>query len=291
MAHFMPSPLLLDGKYNKTIKPGKTNKESSIPDVRDSTAWVAKDGMILERPIHIYRMWYRFLQLALELEDKNVQVITRNHRVLLDNPEVDKYGHEREYKIEPVVYSVAIDRTKYAGWDLDVIPDTPFDEWWGSHRSLFFDEPATIMTSPDDWSNDPRYVHVRVDIRKRPSDLLKEIRRLLRDVRQERTGHYETNFPIHGKVRVNTLINRYNALILRLTSKKTDIEILRDEAFRPTSAGMETPRDGNNSHYNPGLFQKEDSSTMRDLLKPAKIALLSVCDGHFVFNPAKNYLK
>ena len=84
MPHAIPEPIDLTHRYNKPIKQGRARKITA--DGRDRSAWVSIDGQTLDKPIQIYRMWYRFLQLALELEEKNVQIITKEKRVPLAKP-------------------------------------------------------------------------------------------------------------------------------------------------------------------------------------------------------------
>ena len=36
-----------------------------------------KDGKVLEKSIHSYRMWFNFLKLALELEEQNTVLVMR----------------------------------------------------------------------------------------------------------------------------------------------------------------------------------------------------------------------
>ena len=69
MGHTIPELLKLTGKYNKPVMQTKTNKPSARYNKgRSPTAWIGLDGKVLDKPIQIYRLWYRFLQLALELE-------------------------------------------------------------------------------------------------------------------------------------------------------------------------------------------------------------------------------
>ena len=73
-------------------------------------------------------------------------------------------------------------------------------------------------------------------------------------------------------------MNRYNALLQKLTTKLSDKEIYNSGFFRGTQ-------------YGKANYKQLDSwgRMMRDLVFPAKITVLSVCDGYFVNNPNKNY--
>ena len=82
MAHTLPENIKLTHQYNKLIRTGKSNKSlADFKASRDRSVWTAIDGKILDKPIQVYRMWYRFLQLSLELEevkyinlDKNISI-------------------------------------------------------------------------------------------------------------------------------------------------------------------------------------------------------------------------
>ena len=72
----------LKGKFNKPVKKGKSRKitegniaQKSFTKTKDATETI-------DKPIQIYRQWYRFLQLAIELEQQNVSIITRVFRNL-----------------------------------------------------------------------------------------------------------------------------------------------------------------------------------------------------------------
>ena len=79
---------------------------------------------------------------------------------------------------------------------------------------------------------------------------------------------------------IDTLINRYNALIQKVTTLDSDKEIFEMGLFRSTQVGMTKYKVGGEIWCR----------MMRDLILPAKITLLSVCDGHFVTNPNKKYI-
>ena len=74
MAHSYPQNIELKHKFNKIIKQGKSRKPYSDEIAsRDRSTFTNIDGQVLDKPIQIYRMWYRFLQLALELEEQKVR--------------------------------------------------------------------------------------------------------------------------------------------------------------------------------------------------------------------------
>jgi len=304
MPHAIPEPIKLVHQFNRQIKQGKARKPyTDNLATRDRTAWVSIDGKVLDKPIQIYRMWYRFLQLALELEHQGVQIITKEQRVPLKTPKKDAYGHMRKSEVKPIKHRVKVNWDKYQGWDLDAVPTTSFDNWWKSHRHIFFDESTVFVNSQNDWVEDSNYQYVRIDKRKRANDIVVELRNLIS--KQKSWSESSTsNFPVTGMPNINTLINRYNALLLQLTTKKSDEEIFTMGLFRSTQIGMEgtiaSEDTGDSLDEHLGVREKKISEykisaknqgrAMRDLMLPAKISLLSVCDGHFVKHPKKSYI-
>lgn len=301
MPHAIPEPIKLVDRYNKPIKQGRARKPYADElATRDRTAWVSIDGQVLDKPIQIYRMWYRFLQLALELEQQGVQIITKEKRVPLKTPKKDAYGHLRKSVVQPIKHKVRVDRTKYQGWDLDIIPDISFDDWWkGSmkkevraHQYLFLDESTAFINSKDEWVDDANYQYVRIDKRKRANDIMIELRGLIAKEKGWSTSS-TSKFPVTGMPNINTLINRYNALLVKLTTKKSDEEIFKMGLFRSTQIGMEGTMDVDRDSEKVVSVYKLGANygrAMRDLILPAKISLLSVCDGYFVKHPKKTYL-
>ena len=313
MAHSYPETVELKGQWNKVIKKGKSNRPFlGGMASRERTTFVSMDGRVLDKPIAVYRMWYRFLQLALELEQQKVQIVTNTKTVELKKPKKDAWGKLRHSERVPVRQKVKVNRKVYESWDLDIIPFTSFDDWWkgksakkgagrfapntpseiikvarvgvSAHSELFYpDSGAVILNSKNEWDDNPNYTYIRIDKRRRVNDLVNDVRMVL--AKQERETSSVSQFPIQGSPNINTLINRYNALILQLTTNLKDKEILASKVFRPTQEGM-----GDDETDIAYTYGGSEGRAMRDLILPAKIALLSVCDGYFVSNPHKEYI-
>ena len=119
----------------------------------------------------------------------------------------------------------------------------------------------------------------KIDKRKRVTDVVWEIRKLLEGNKLAKPQL--TKFPVYGTPNINTLHNRYNALIQKITTNHSDKEIFtKDKIFRGTK-------------YNMKEYKVDGGSwgrMMREIILPAKITLLSVCDGYFVTNPNKEYI-
>ena len=292
MPHSIPENIQLKFPHNKIIRLGKSKK---FVTPKDRTLRVSIDGEWLEKPIQVYRMWYRFLQLALELEQQKVSIVSKMESVELKKPKKDKWGKLRYSEMKPIRKNVKVNRKKYSSWDLDLVPSTSFDEWWKgnnrnypAHRELFIPSSSiAVVKKKDDWVNDKKYTYIRIDNRRRINEIESHLRNYL--VTEREKGNIPefssvSDYPVHGTPNVNTLINRYNALILQLTSTESDKVMLASNVFRPTKEGMNDATEG---AYNYG---GSPGRAMRDLMLPAKIALLSVCDGFFPINPNKEYV-
>ena len=291
MQHSIPKIIELKHQFNKVIGKGKSRQRFSTEFAsRDRSTMVGEEGQILDKPIQIYRMWYRFLQLALELEEQKVQIVLRTEKVKLKKPTKDQWGKLQTFERRPVVTKVKVNRKIYKSWDLEIIPNTAFDDWWfgrrgvKSHRELFYpDTSVSIVQKQDDWVDHPNYTYIRIDKRRRMNDVVTDLRVLLSE--HDRSVVSLSEFPIFGTPNINTLINRYNVLVKRLISTETNERILASDLLRPTTSRVNPLKDIE------GVYRlTSPGSTMRDLLNPAKIALLSVCDGYFIKNPNKDYL-
>ena len=294
MAHSIPPQIKLLGKFNKTIKPSKDTVEGGLPLASRDRSTYSIEGKVLDKPIQVYRMWYRFLQLALELESQKVSIVTKMKKVPLPEKKRDIYGHWRYHQLVPMSVKVKVNRKKYDAWDIDLIPTTSFDEWWfgkkggnyRAHREIFYPDRSTVvLKKKDEWISNPNFTYIRVDKRRRINDIVADVRDLFAEA--DRKPESVSSFPIIGMPNINTLINRYNALVLQLTSKETDEEMFKSGIFRNTTWGMV---DGKKEDQ-VGVYKVGSSMgrTMRDLIFPAKISLLSVCDGYFVKHPNKEY--
>ena len=293
MAHSYPQNIELKHKFNKIIKQGKSRKPYSDEIAsRDRSTFTNIDGQVLDKPIQIYRMWYRFLQLALELEEQKVQIVTRMETVELAKPKKDQWGKLRSSERKPVRKRVKVNRKVYDAWNLDMIPTTSFDDWWfgkkggnyPAHKQMFYpDSSVVVLNKKDDWVDNPNFTYIRVDKRRRMNDVVNDLRMLFAE--QNRNAESVSQFPIFGYPNINTLINRYNALILQLTTTLKDKEMLASNVFRVTEQGM-----GDEDSDAAYTYSGSAGRAMRDLILPAKIALLSVCDGYFIKNPNKDYL-
>ena len=235
-----------------------------------------KDGKVLDKSIHAYRMWFNFLKLALELEAQNTVLVTRNSVAVPYMNSTKQTGS--------VTHKVRVNRAKYRDWDLHDLVHLSFDEWWVEHEHLFLDQVSRVLKSHDVVSSDPDRLAVDIDLRRKMNDVINDIKNLYRENAIERVTREQ--YPITGKVRPILLQNRFNALVLKLEDKLSNEEILthKDNYIR---ASEERTKKGYKGKYGKVIYDFIGGS---EKSFGAKQILLSVCDGYFVKHPTKTYV-
>ena len=183
-------------------------------------------GLFIDKPIQVYRCWFEYLKLCLELEDLGLS-LEMIERVKFDKKKVvgfNQYLTEgstgitryRRYEEKTRKWKVKVNRKKYVGWELDKVLTQSFDNWWKPHRHLFENKKTIEIKSPDKWVKKPHFRYIRVDTRKRLEDTRKEIDEILGDLKGEKKDELKTStsrFNVIGKPRVDTLSVNRNVMI------------------------------------------------------------------------------
>mgnify|MGYP001304362240 CR=1 FL=1 len=237
-----------------------------------------KDGKVLDKSIHSYRMWFNFLKLALELEAQNAVLITRN-----SVRQEHMTGHIDTGR---VTHKVKVNREKYDDWNVNEILHLNFDDWWQEHEHLFLDQVGRVLKPNDVVSSNPDTFSYEIDKRRRLNDVIKDLRKHYAEQEIERVSRDE--YSIEGKVRPIVLQNKFNALVLKLENKLTNAEILthNDNYIRASDTRTAKGRSQNEGR----VINELIGGNAKKKSFGAKQILLSVCDGYFVMNPTKNYL-
>ena len=139
--------------YNKIITPRGsvgTSKGSSIDYSYFDASKRTKGGETIGRNIQWYRMWWMYLRLALECEERNI---------LIDGNKVK------------------MNRRYYRRWNLDSILTNSFDSWWKENKRLFV-HPQIKTLSASSVSDDDHIVLMIPKTRDK-TDLLNELEKLL----------------------------------------------------------------------------------------------------------------
>jgi hypothetical protein len=267
-------PVIL--KHNHAIK-GRKDYVSD-PYSGKSFERKVKDGQVLDKSIHSYRMWFNFLKLALELEAQNTVLVTRNATLR-------KYmsGHQSTGR---VTHKVRVNRAKYQDWNVDEMLHLKFDDWWKEHEHLFLSQVGRVMKPHEVVSSDPDKLGYEIDLRRRFNDLIQDLRKLYEENTIERVTRDE--YSIEGKVRPIVLQNKFNALVLKLEDKLSNQEILshKDNYIRASDTRTAKSRSTNEGR----VINELIGGNAKKNSFGAKQILLSVCDGYFMMHPTKNYL-
>lgn len=184
-------------------------------------------GLFIDKPIQVYRVWFEYLKLCLELEDLGLS-LEKMERVKFDKKIGEGYTKYKVNELKNVFtrlktleektrkWKVKVDRGKYVGWELDKVLTQSFDTWWKPHRHLFENKKTIEIKSPDRWIKKPHFRYIRVDTRKRLVDTRKEIDEILGDLKGEKKDELKTStsrFNVIGKPRVDTLSVNRNVMI------------------------------------------------------------------------------
>ena len=184
-------------------------------------------GLFIDKPIQVYRVWFEYLKLCLELEDLGLS-LEMMERVKFDKKIGEGYTKYKVKELKNVYtrlktleektrkWKVKVNRKKYVGWELDKVLTQSFDNWWKPHRHLFENKKTIEIKSPDKWVKKPHFRYIRVDTRKRLEDTRKEIDEILGDLKGEKKDELKTStsrFNVIGKPRVDTLTVNRNVMI------------------------------------------------------------------------------
>ena len=214
-------------RYNKPkkLRGSITGKQKDIIGLKPVLKG-KESGLFIDRPIQVYRCWFEYLKLCLEMEDLGLS-LEKMERVKFDKKKIvgfNQYLTEgstgitrfRKFEEKTRSWKVEVNRKKYDGWDLDKVLTQSFDNWWNPHSHLFENKKTIEIKSPDKWVKKPHYRYIRVDTRKRLEDTRKEIDEILGDLKGEKKKELKTStskFTVIGKPRVDTLVVNRNIMI------------------------------------------------------------------------------
>lgn len=295
--------------YSQEVSLGVTRKSggavvSSLdPAQNQRSARVnTKTGRTLRKGIQLYRLWFNFLKLALELESLGVSLVVKNPTVIknLKNPHEpipseilaaaghtgaggrsgQASGHQAIFRCRQVC-RVRVNSDQYQGWDLDQVLTRSFDDWWKTHSYLFEGFYPTVMNSAKDWVDDPNFVHLRIDKTAQWSDVQQFMKEELAGlIKEEGAPRYR----ISGKnPRVNVLQNNFNALILSIKGW-TPKEICTSEKIylRKTDEHFEASRTpGDRLTIKTSDGKPKYSATVAAQRNMGLHHLFEVCEGRF----------
>ena len=278
-------------KHSKVIKPMWSDySQIETPAYREyrKTRTTIK-GITTPRKIQMYRWWFRYLQLALELESLDF-TFTEHRRIPATQK---KKGFDKPY-----THKVVVNQDRYRDWDLDEVLTANFDRWWKGHSDLFVELPThtTEIMKPADVIPSDYFRYFRIDTRTTTANSIRSLREQLDSSR--RSSKWTSKWVPTGEVRQEKLFNSYNALVMWLQGKTTK-EILSSGLFR-ASRGKDVAyiedqvgRGDTRSRGSKGQVflsgrhttAKENMDRMKDLLDPGRRLVLIAADGYFAKHP------
>ena len=190
---------------NKVITPrasGRTSKGGYIDYSHFDKYTKKQGGETIERNIQWYRMWFTFLKLALELEQKKMPI---NGKLL------------------------RVNRAAYEQWDLNTMLTASFDGWWKQHRHLFVLEQVKIITGIEETDG---YVFLKIPTNRNERELFTEIKDLLTG---KTTGDVASYPFSNSGIPYLSLHIQYNCLVMNMNGKTGDniIDWLNDKYEKP----------------------------------------------------------
>ena len=238
-------------KINEQVVTGKTSsgKVINYSDFDNKLHYSERDNTTLRKNIRFCRMWFQFLKLCLEVEEKKLKI-----------------KHSDEF--------IKVDREFYKNWNLEEVKTKSFDSWFRTHKHLFTLKPVEVITDKNNLPSDSFIVSIP-----KSSNILsvkKEIDRLLKD---KLTGIEETevNFS-DSKTPYISLHIEYNLLVLGFNQVKREIilEVINDKYRHISESKTKKP---SQSQTPDDVFSHTQSVTRK--LNDGKDRMKRVCSGIF----------
>ena len=169
-------------KYSKTIRPLKT--DSFIYSATLKKRLNQFRGNQLDKPIHLYRMWWHLVRLVVDCEENKI-----------------KFGAKEEH-------SVKLNKRYYKDWDINYYLDASFDDWFADKIHLFAEEKVQLVNKGEK-SKDYQYIKFKKTQRK--EDIIRQVRKILPDKKFKSESKYQ----IQKQYKYFYIHQQYNAFIMK----------------------------------------------------------------------------
>ena len=236
--------------YNKIITPRgsmKTSKGGYTDYSYFDSSKRTKGGETIGRNIQWYRMWWTYLRLALECEQKGV---------LIDGEKVK------------------MDRRYYRQWNLNYILENSFDSWWKENKRLFVHPPVKTLSASSVTDDD--HLVLMIPKTRDKTDLLKELDELL-----EGKTKSVVRFPFSdSKATYLRCHMQYNIFVKAINGQTR--EVIRqwvNETYRPMSPYMLQNKLDNEGNRIEEIISAENGVTNN--IRYAKKRIVSTSRGVF----------
>ena len=236
--------------YNKIITPRVsvgTSKGSSIDYSYFDASKRTQGGETIGRNIQWYRMWWMYLRLALECEERNI---------LIDGNKVK------------------MNRRYYRRWNLDSILTNSFDSWWKENKRLFVHpqiKTLSALSVPDD-----DHIVLMIPKTRDKTDLLNELEKLL-----EGKTKSVVQFPFsNSKATYLRCHMQYNIFTKAMSGqKREEIRQWVNEVYKPMSLYMLQNKLDNEGNRIEEIISAENGVTNN--IRYAKKRIVSTSRGVF----------
>lgn len=277
----------VDLQHSRPIKRG-TRQKTDLPEEGRENLYSARVGEEggLPKGIQYYRMWFRYLKLALECEEQGIEVVIKPS-TFTKRTDTKGLRGGATYHVPRETKFLKVDREYYNEWDCDEVLHQTFDRWWSNHNHLFQASLPEIVTG-NTIKTDENHVYLKIDKRWNWGDLLPYLNEELRKEIQQ-----PYRFQVEGKARYVQLVNRYNAVVCCMNGMSAP-EVFNDRggyirapeeiATKTDDKGRPTQRiDAGGTLFVNALpsGKLQYSSAFQRLYKGGIFHLLEVCDGRF----------
>ena len=130
---------------------------------------------------------------------------------------------------------IKIDKKFYKDWDLESVRSIPFWKWWKTHKYLFENPKTVDVNNLKEWKtkSEPHYRYLRIDTRTRYSNIMKDVRNSLDDLKENKGVLSEkvSKYHIYGSPQYDNDILRYNIMVRTLNDEDL-IDIFQEERKR-----------------------------------------------------------
>ncbi len=267
-------------EYSRPIKKGFVNKRNAKETGRDSETSARVGGQsALPKGIQYYRMWFRFLKLALELEKEKVEVVIKPNTFVLGKRGKDEdLAGKTKYHVPRQTKVLKVNKKFYADWDLELVRTQTFNTWWKTHHHIFEASiPKIIKDKTITTDND--HIYLKIDKTFNWEDLIPI---LSKDVRPKMNQPHK--YQVIGKARSFQMTNRYNAVVCCMNGMSAK------EIFTDRAGYIRAPDEkGDRVDVGGSLAITEDKNTgnlkysgaFRRQYSGGIFHLLEVCEGRF----------
>ena len=161
-----------------------------------------KDSETIFRDIRFCRMYFFYLKLCLELEQKKIKVD-------------DKL--------------IKVNKRLFKDHSLDTVLDSSFDDYFKLNKQLFVEETVSILKQQDNFNTDD-YVYIKIPKSKTNNVSVKEIRSLIRNkLNKKKDDLFSTRKTSYMRLHIE-----YNSLIMKFNNySRREIRDFINERYEP----------------------------------------------------------